>query len=118
MLSSNGEKKIHNILDQYGIPFSEEYEFPDLISTSGRHLRFDFAIFNDDGSIDFLIEYQGKQHYSAIEYFGGDKANQRQKYNDSLKRAYCVKNNINLITIPFWDEDKISYDYIMKSAGY
>ena len=56
MLSSKGEKKIHAVLEQYGIPFTEEYEFPDLISTSGRHLRFDFAIFNDDGSLDFLIE--------------------------------------------------------------
>ena len=24
---------------------------------------FDFAVFDDDGGIDFLIEYQGIQHY-------------------------------------------------------
>lgn len=118
MLSSKGEKRIHTILEQYKIPFAEEYEFPDLISTSGRHLRFDFAVFDDDGSLDFLIEYQGKQHYESIKYFGGDKANQRQKYNDSMKRAYCLKHHIQLVTIPFWDEDKISYEYIMKAAGY
>ena len=34
------------------------------------------------------------------------------------KRKYCEKNNINLIIIPYWDENKISYDYIMHAAGY
>lgn len=103
---------------EHNIPFSEEYEFADLISTSGRHLRFDFAVFNDDGSIDFLIEYQGKQHYEPVKFFGGIRANQRQRYNDSVKRAYCIKNGIRLVMIPFWDEDKISYEYIMNAAGY
>lgn len=118
MLSSKGEKRIHAVLAEHGVPFSEEYEFADLISTSGRHLRFDFAVFDDDGSLDFLIEYQGRQHYESVKHFGGDKAIQRQKYNDSVKRAYCVKKHINLVTIPYWDEDKITYEYIMKAAGY
>lgn len=118
MLSSKGEKKIHTILVEHGIPFAEEYEFADLISTSGRRLRFDFAVFDDNGNLDFLIEYQGRQHYESVKYFGGDRSNQRQRYNDSVKRAYCVKKHLNLVTIPYWDEDKISYEYIMKAAGY
>lgn len=118
MLSSKGERMIHAVLTEHGVPFSEEYEFADLISTSGRHLRFDFAVFDDDGSLDFLIEYQGRQHYESVKHFGGDKAIQRQKYNDSVKRAYCVKKHINLVAIPYWDEDKITYEYIMKAAGY
>ena len=99
MLSSKGEKRIHAVLAEHGVPFSEEYEFADLISTSGRHLRFDFAVFDDDGSLDFLIEYQGRQHYESVKHFGGDKAIQRQKYNDSIKRAYCVKKHINLVIV-------------------
>jgi hypothetical protein len=35
--------------------------------------RFDFAIFDDDGNLDFLIEYQGKQHYQAVSKFGGNR---------------------------------------------
>jgi hypothetical protein len=27
--------------------FSEEYSFPDLVSNTGRPLRFDFAVFDD-----------------------------------------------------------------------
>lgn len=59
MLASNMEIKIHNILEENGIPFAEEYIFPDLSSTNGKPLRFDFAIFDDNGDIDFLIEANG-----------------------------------------------------------
>ena len=37
---------------------------------------------------------------------------------DMLKREYCKKHNIKLVIIPYWDEDIIDYDYIMKLAGY
>ena len=43
MRSSRGEIKIEEILKENGIPFKEEYSFPDLVTNSGRPLRFDFA---------------------------------------------------------------------------
>lgn len=118
MRDSTGEIKIYNILTDAGIPFEEEYEFPDLVSSSGRHLRFDFAVFDDYGDIDFLIEFQGRQHYTSVGKYGGKRGLRRQQYNDLLKRKYCLKNNIKLVSIPYFDEGKISYDYIMKAAGY
>jgi hypothetical protein len=60
MKSSRGEIKIHEILESNNINFKEEYIFPGLNSPSGRPLRFDFAVFDDDGNLDFLIEYQGR----------------------------------------------------------
>ena len=63
MKSSRGEIKICDILDEAGLEYKEEYSFPDLVAESGRALRFDFAVFDDNGDIDFLIEYQGIQHY-------------------------------------------------------
>jgi hypothetical protein len=60
MKASYGEIKIHEILEKSGLVFREEYIFPDLRSPNGKPLRFDFAVFDDDGRIDFLIEYQGK----------------------------------------------------------
>ena len=41
MKSSRGEIKIHEILTDAGIDFKEEYSFVDLISSSGRPLRFE-----------------------------------------------------------------------------
>ena len=118
MLSSRGEIKIHEILEQAGLIFKEEYTFPDLVSSSGRPLRFDFAVFDDNGDIDFLIEYQGIQHYEAKSKFGGAQGLYRQKYNDNKKRKYCMEHGINLIDIHYWDENIMDYDYIMKKEGY
>ena len=118
MRASRGEIKIEEILRMYNLPFAMEYSFSDLDSTSGRPLRFDFAVFDDDGNIDFLIEYQGKQHYQAVSKFGGSRGYHQQKYNDVQKKRYCLEHNIKLIEIPYTEEHLIDYDYIMKKAGY
>ena len=62
-----------------------------------------------------MIEYQGIQHYEAKSKFGGYAGLRKQQYNDMQKRIYCKKNNIILIAIPYTDEGRITYDYIMKA---
>lgn len=118
MLSSRGEIKIHEILENNGIFFEEEYVFPDLTSFSGHPLRFDFAVFDDGGDLDFLIEYQGIQHYEPKSKFGGIAGLRQQQINDMKKRKYCQEHNIKLILVPYWDSEKLSFDYLMKKAGY
>ena len=118
MMSSRGEIKIHEILEQAGFNFKEEYIFPDLRSPNGRPLRFDFVVFDDEGNIDFIIEYQGKQHYEASSKFGGKKGLYQQQYNDNQKRRFCALHDFKLIEIPYTEENLVSYDYIMREAGY
>ena len=118
MRASYGQIKIEDILNQAGLNFQQEYSFKDLVSSSGVPLRFDFAVFDDDGDIDFLIEYQGIQHYKPKSKFGGMTGLKKQQFFDMKKRQYCKKHNITLILIPYWDEEIITYDYIMKLAGY
>lgn len=118
MKSSRGEIKICDILDAAGLSYQEEYSFPDLVSSSGRPLRFDFAVFDDNGDIDFLIEFQGIQHYQAKSKFGGAKGLYRQKYNDAQKRNYCKIHGLTLVAVPYQDEGILDYDYLMKAAGY
>lgn len=118
MRASRGEIKIEEILDEAGLFFEEEYSFPDLVSTNGRPLRFDFAVFDDSGELDFLIEYQGIQHYEPKSKFGGISGLRKQQFNDLQKREYCDKHGIILVLIPYWDEGRINYDYIMNLAGY
>lgn len=118
MRSSRGEIKIEDILKTAGLVFREEYSFKDLVSLTGRPLRFDFAVFDDEGEIDFLIEFQGIQHYEPKEKFGGIQGLKKQQYNDMQKRVYCKKHNIPLVIVPYWDEGRLNYDYIMKAAGY
>ena len=118
MLSSRGEIKIHDILAEAELNFEEEYIFPNLCSANGRPLRFDFVVFDDDGRIDFIVEYQGKQHYEPSAKFGGKKGFYQQQYNDNKKRRFCALHGFKLIEIPYSEENLISYDYIMKRAGY
>ena len=118
MLASRGEIKIHEILEQANLNFIEEYTIEGLNSSNGRPLRFDFAIFDDDGNLDFLIEYQGKQHYEPSPKYGGKKGLFQQQFNDNKKRRFCALHDIKLIEIPYTEEALISYDYIMNRAGY
>ena len=115
MKASRGEIKIHEILEEAGLNFIEEYSFPDLVSSSGRPLRFDFAVFDDEGNLDFLIEFQGIQHYQAKSKFGGASGLRKQQYNDMQKRRYCKEHNIILVAIPYIPEGMLDYDYIMNA---
>ena len=118
MRASRGEIKIEDILRAAGLNFSMEYSFNDLLSYNKVPLRFDFAVYDDNGDLDFLIEYQGIQHYEPKSKFGGIAGLRKQQYYDMLKREYCKKHNIPLVLIPYYDEGRVNYDYIMKLAGY
>ena len=118
MRASRGEIKIEEILRENGLPFIQEYSFPDLLSFTHHPLRFDFAVFDEGGDLDFLIEFQGIQHYEAKSKFGGMQGLRKQQLNDMRKRVYCKEHNIKLVLIPYWDESRVTYDYIMKAAGY
>ena len=56
---------------------------------------------------NLLIEYNGKQHYKSIEYFGGGKSLEIQQKRDFSKKQYCIKNNIKLIEISYLDFNNI-----------
>lgn len=118
MRASRGEIKIEEILKKAELNFTMEQSFEGLNSSNGRPLRFDFAVFDDDGNIDFLIEYQGRQHYEPSSKFGGKRGFYQQQFNDNKKRRFCSLHDITLVEIPYTEENLISYDYIMKKAGY
>ena len=116
MRSSRAQIKIQDILRDAGLNFKEEYSFPDLIGNAGHALRFDFAVFDDDNELEFLIEYQGIQHYQPKSIFGGIQGLRKQQYYDMQKREYCKKKGIKLVIIPYWEQNLINYDYIMNLA--
>lgn len=118
MNASRGEIKIREILEASGLRFTMEQSFEGLNSPNGRPLRFDFCVFDDDGKVDFLIEYQGKQHYEPSSKFGGKKGFYQQQFNDNKKRRFCALNGYTLIEIPYTEENLVNYDYIMSKAGY
>lgn len=102
---SVGEQAIKNFLIMYNIPYEQEYIFPDLMGDKAC-LRFDFKIEYNNQII--LIEFQGKQHYEPVEFFGGQERFKLQQRYDSYKRAYCAAHGYKLIEIPYTDIDKIN----------
>lgn len=118
MRSSRGEIKIQEILTEAGLVFDQEHSFPGLVSVNGTPLRFDFCVYDDDGEIDFLIQFQGIQHFEAKSIFGGLSGLRKQQKYDMEKRKYCEQNHIRLLIIPYWDLPRVNYDYIMTAVGY
>ena len=114
---SRGEIKVKEILEQAGLLFEQQYIFPDLVASNGLPLRFDFAVFDDDGKLDFLIEYNGEQHYTAVDAYGGGKKLAQQKHNDAMKLRYCAKNDYRIVVIPYYDYEKMDLEYIFDKAG-
>ena len=100
--SSKGEKQIRNYLKEKKIIFEEQKKFNDLRDKS--LLSYDFYI----PLKNLLIEYNGIQHYKSNDYFGGYGKFLIQKHHDWLKRKYAIKNNINLLIIPYWEYNNIN----------
>ena len=72
------------------------------------HLRFDFALFDNDNNLICLIEFDGEQHYRAFDFFGGKDKFKDIQTKDEIKNNYCEKNNIKLIRISYKDENNIN----------
>ncbi len=93
---------VNKILFENEVDYKVEVSFSDLLGVSERvRLRFDFAVYNNDGSIKCLIECQGEQHFKPVEEFGGEPAFIVQLQNDNKKREYVKKNNIPLIELSY-----------------
>lgn len=102
-VKSKSEVFIAKFLNDHHLNYKKQYQFDDLKSTKGYPLRFDFAVFDDNDKLNFLIEYQGEQHYEATKYWGGQEGlNQRIEY-DNIKKQYCNNNKIKLIEITCFD---------------
>lgn len=107
-LFSVGESRIEEFLQNSNIIYDKQYTFEDLKSDKSEHkLRFDFAIFQDNGELKKLVEYDGRQHYEPIEFFGGEASHEQLKKNDLKKDNYCKLNEIELIRIPYYNEENI-----------
>lgn len=59
-LASKGEFIIEQLLIDNNIIFNREVILPELVEETGRRLRFDFAIYNQNNQITKFIEFDGR----------------------------------------------------------
>ena len=101
--ASKGELLIEKYLKENFINFKPQYKFKDCKYKS--QLLFDFYL----PKLNTVIEYDGRQHFIPIEFFGGENAFKQRKVRDNIKDNYCKKKGIKLIRIPYTEEDIHKY---------
>ena len=115
--SSMGEKRIFKVLSELGVNFKTQFRMSGC--KNNRELPFDFAVFDFDGELSFLIEFDGMQHFNKVGYWGGDTKLKLTQKHDEIKNEYCSENGLNLIRIPYWDFDEIDailYDALVEEG--
>lgn len=110
---SSNEAKIHMLLDDMDINFLREYRFNDCRDI--RPLPFDFYL----EQYNMCIEYDGLQHFKAIDFFGGVEAFNSRVKKDKIKDNYCRSNNIKLLRLSGNDNIKeVLYNTFNNGGKY
>lgn len=99
---SHGEQLIRKYLEEHNFIFKTQ--FKDKIGKQSYRLDFVVKV----GDVYQIIEYNGKQHYVPIEYFGGQLRFEKQQERDKLLRIHCKEKGIKLHEIPYtWSDSEV-----------
>lgn len=103
-INSKGENNIIDYLSTYDIHYKYQYRSHNLYYSSGFKPIFDFAFFDDNGDLLFLLEYNGIQHYKQ----NNSGWNNKERFEITQKRdkekiELCKNNNIPLEIISYKD---------------
>ena len=116
-VKSKGEMIISKILRENNIIFKQQYTFEDL--KYKEKLKFDFAILDNNNDLQYLIEYQGEQHYKPMRYQNDEIKFEQRLIRDKLKQDYCKAHNIPLIIIPYTHFNNLCLqDIILSTTNY
>lgn len=99
--NTKGEISVRDWLISHNIVYEKQKSFHNC--RYKQALLFDFYL----PDYNTLIEYDGKQHFHPVPYFGGEEGFKMSKMRDQIKNEYCIKNNIKLIRIPYWEYNNI-----------
>ena len=102
-MQSSGEDTIARYLTSHNINYVKQKTFEGC--KRKYHLKFDFYL----PDINAVIEYQGIQHFEPVKFFGGIEGFKDNIERDSIKKDFCISNNIRYYTIAYNEntEDKL-----------
>ena len=108
-IKSRGNATIMRWLNTNHKNYQAEYSFKDFYTTPGNYYKFDFAIFKENGDLDFLIEYQGNIHFKTGTGWNNEEALKDVQRRDKIKYEYCQEHNIKLYYITYKEiiEDRL-----------
>lgn len=94
--SSKGELYVENILRSLGVQYQKQYP----IKYASTTIHSDFLVKYNNTT--YIIEYNGKQHYTPIKHFGGELKFKKQLDRDNYLKQYCESNGFILLSIPYY----------------
>lgn len=68
----------------------------------------EYDIYFEYNNQKYGVEYQGLQHFEAVDYFGGEEALKKSKERDKRKLKLSIENNVNLIYFYHYEQLSIS----------
>ena len=108
---SQGELTIRNLLTDNNILFEEQKTFLDCKDLNP--LPFDFYVNNE-----YIIEFDGEQHFKPVESWGGFQAYLRTIQHDNIKNEWCFKNNIPIIRLNYKIKEIKLEDIIPETSNW
>jgi hypothetical protein len=114
-LSSLGEYQISQILDENNIFYQQDIVLPELYQETGRRLRFDFILYDNDLLTPIrMIEFDGRQHTKGPEaiWSNSDSLEVIQE-RDNIKNQFCLSHNYPLVRIPYTKLSKITLNDLL-----
>lgn len=95
------EELVYNITKKLYKDYQVLYQYrPYFLATDSGNMSYDIYICG----LKIAIEYQGKQHFEPVEYFGGKDNFEAQQRRDHLKAEKSKENGIKLIYINYWED--------------
>ena len=111
-VASKGELEIETILQKSNYLYGKEVILPELLQETGRALRFDFIVYENNGQINRIIEFDGRQHQYGpdTDYWDRSTTDTLEKIQerDNIKNQFCLKHNYKLVRIPYSKLGKIT----------
>ena len=97
--TSKGENLIKQILEKRNIKFIHNKNCLDFLGK----LRPDFYL----PDYNLIIEYDGRQHFKPVKFWGGDEGLLKTQERDKLKTQLCEEHNIKLVRISYTQFNEI-----------
>lgn len=107
---SHGEELIMHFLNKHNILYVYQKSF-EKKNKKGRFV-VDFYI----PELNTIIEFNGQQHYYAVDIFGGEEKFKQQKERDEDLKQFCKDSNIKLLEIKYDQNVDQTIEIFLKTA--
>ena len=105
------EELVFKIVKKLYQDYQVVYQYRPLFLNTGKGIMsYDIYICG----LRIAIEYQGKQHFEPVDFFGGQEHYQDQRERDLLKAKLSKDNGVSLIYVNYWED--ISSDLIRSKV--